>query len=67
MAIRRFAVVVDGDVAGTISVDDESPNDAAQRHIAAFDSDPKIVPIFGEEPVDFGWTYDGETFTPPVE
>lgn len=67
MAIRRFAVVVEGEVAGTISVDDESTNDAAQRHIAAFSSDPKIVPIFGEDPVDFGWTYDGEAFTPPAE
>lgn len=67
MAIRRFAIIVDGDVAGTISINEEDPSEAAHRHIAAFDSDPKIVPIHVDKPVGYGWTYNGSEFVPSTE
>lgn len=66
MAIRKWAVVVDGDVAGTISIDTENSAPAVPRFIAAYDSDPRVVPINTEDPVEHGWTWDGSAFTPPV-
>lgn len=66
MSIRRFAVVVDGEVAGTLSISENEPSEVAQRHLAAYDSDPRIIPIKTEDPVDHGWTYDGTSFLPPA-
>ena len=65
MVLRTFAVVVDGDVAGTISLDDTWEAPVVPRMIAALDSDPKIVP--SPEEVQFGWSYDGSNFLPPAE
>lgn len=67
MTIRKFAVVVDGEVAGTISLDDSNTSDAVQRHIAAFDSDARIIPVTTEDPIEYGWTYDGAAFVPPIQ
>ena len=66
MTIRKWAVVIGSDVAGTITIDDENPMQTAQRFVAAYDSDPRIVPIPSEQAVEFGWFWDGETFNPPV-
>ena len=66
MALRRFAVVVGNEVAGTLSINDDNPNPAAARHLAAFMSDPKIVPILTEDPVDYTWTWDGKEFIEPA-
>jgi len=64
MAIRKFAIVVDGDVAGTIHFDEDSKEPAAQRLMAALSSDPKIIE--SPENVEHGWTYDGTQFLPPL-
>lgn len=66
MTLRRWAVLVGTDVAGTITIDDENTLETAQRFIAAYDSDPKIVPITSDSPVEHGWAWDGEKFSPPV-
>jgi hypothetical protein len=62
MTIRKWAVVVDGDVAGTISIDTSNPATSIPRFVAAYDSDPKIVPITTDQPVAFGWKWDGINF-----
>jgi len=66
MTIRKWAVVVDSDVAGTITIDDANTMETAQRFVAAYDSNPIIVPISGDQPVQHGWSWDGENFNPPV-
>jgi hypothetical protein len=63
MAIFKFAVVIDQDVAGTISMDTENKSDVVPRMIAALSSDPKIIPA--PEEVDYGWMYDGQNFFKP--
>lgn len=63
MTIRKWAVVVDGDVAGTITIDTEFNAPSVSRFVAAYDSDPKIIPILTEQPIEFGWTWDGENFS----
>jgi hypothetical protein len=67
MIIHKFAIVVDGDVAGTISIDDANTSESARRHIAAYNSDPKIIPVPSDIAVAYGWTYeDGVFVSPPV-
>jgi hypothetical protein len=65
MTTHKFAIVVDGDVAGTISIDDTNTSPAAIRHIAAYNSDPKIIPIPSDLEVVYGWTYEDGTFVSP--
>lgn len=65
MVLRTFAVVIDGDVAGAIQLDDTWDSPIIPRMIAALDSDPKIIP--SPDDVRFGWTYDGSNFIPPAE
>lgn len=66
MTVRKWAVVVGDDVAGTITIDDENTMETAQRFIAAYDSDPRIVPIPEGQEVTHGWSWTGTEFTPPV-
>lgn len=64
MTLRKWAVIVGSDVAGTITIDDQTPVPTAQRFIAAYDSNPIIVPINTDQPVEFGWTWNGTEFVP---
>lgn len=66
MAAVRFAVVVDGEVAITIVIDDESPIEAAHRAIAAYRSPHQVIEYFDEN-VKEGWFFDGTTFSAPTE
>lgn len=63
MTKKMFAIVVNNDVAGTVSLQ-EGFSDTSDRIIAAYQSDPKIVPIT-DETIGFGWTFDGTNFIPP--
>jgi len=63
MAKFKFAIVVGSDVAGTVTFQ-EGYSDATDRMLAAYQSNPKIIPT-SDELVSFGWTFDGTNFIPP--
>ncbi len=62
----KFAIVVDGEVAGTIQYLKNENNETLTRVIAAMQSDPKIVEIFDNN-IRVGWTYSGTEFVPMTE
>ena len=62
----KFAIVINGEVAGTIQYPTTTGSDTVTRVIAALQSDPKIVEIFNHD-IRVGWSYSGTEFTPPVE
>lgn len=67
-ATHKFAFIVEGDVFGVVSLDENNPNDVKdveKRCIAGLLSDPKVVPIPIDSQVAPGWTYKGNTFVPP--
>ena len=64
--VIKFAVVVDGEVAGTLGFDSSANPSTMERMVAALRSPHQIV----ESPtvdVAHGWTYDGSEFHPPVK
>lgn len=68
--MSHFIFVIDGEVAGEMPVPmlrDEAGDllPAIERLIAILGSDPKIV--VSDESVTEGSTWDGTSFTPPVE
>jgi hypothetical protein len=68
-ATHKFAFIVEGDVFGVISLDENNPYDVSnveKRCIAGLMSDPKIVPIPLDSDVMPGWVWDGQEFKPPV-
>lgn len=71
MAQKYYALVADQDVFGILSFDDNpAVNDSGPRMAAGLSSNPIVVEIFDEElqqKVRYGWTWNGETFVPPVE
>lgn len=64
MSEIRFAVVVDNEVAGTLSLDDASTDAVSARLIPAFLSDPKIVQVSTD--VQHGWIWNGTEFVAPT-
>ena len=68
--MKHFIFVVNGEVAGELPVprfknSDGELHPSVEKLIAILSSDPKIV--VSEEPVLEGSTWDGTSFTPPVE
>lgn len=61
-AFKNFALIVDGEVAGNHTV---LVFPGTAKLIAIFQSNPTIVET--EEKITEGSTWDGQTFTPPVE
>ena len=61
-ATKNFVLIVDGEVAGNHTVP-VFPGTA--KLIAIFQSNPTIVET--QEKITEGSTWDGQTFTPPVE
>jgi hypothetical protein len=59
---KNFALIVDGEVAGNYQIPVFL---GAEKMIAIFQSNPTIVET--EEKIIEGSTWDGQTFTPPVE
>ena len=59
---KNFVLIVDGEVAGNYTVPVFL---GTEKIIAIFQSNPTIVET--EEKVTEGSTWDGQTFTPPVE
>lgn len=59
----KFIFIVGEDVAARLII----PNSViAPRQIAAFNSNPVIMQVDMDNPVDTGWTYDGTNFHPPA-
>jgi|NOAtaT_7_FD_contig_61_2684316_length_721_multi_2_in_0_out_0_1 hypothetical protein len=63
IAVRSFAFIVDGDVIGTIHIPSTGVNH--QRLWAGLSSNPIVVESTNFPDVQFGWTYDGQTFIEP--
>jgi hypothetical protein len=64
--MKNFAIIVDGEVVGNQTYSDEIIEKLnMERTIAIFSSDPKFVST--DLPIDIGSTWDGTSFTPPVE
>jgi hypothetical protein len=64
LAMKTFAVIVEGDVAFTMQYPIE-----AENAIAALSSNPQIVevPEVIKNEVKGGWTFDGTNFVQPEE
>jgi hypothetical protein len=61
MSEVRFAIVVDGEVAGTFSLDSTSTDLTTTGLVAALRSDPKIIEDETNS-VKRGWTHNGASF-----
>ena len=61
---ERFAIVVENEVAGSVSIQ-SGYSQATDRIIAAYKSNPKIIPIDSDSEVGYGWTWDGQNFIGP--
>lgn len=62
----KFALVVEGEVAGTVQYPTDLGNPTMEKLIAALKSDPKIVEVFDHN-IKVGWSYDGTSFSAPAE
>lgn len=68
--MKYFVTIVDNEVVGNMQVEEENDNvdvniEMMNRYIAIYSSDPRVIPY--SEKVTLGSTWDGTTFTPPVE
>jgi hypothetical protein len=63
---RVFALISDGDVFHKWYIDENYSNPHIAALIYGLQSGPTIVDITDKnhEEIDFGWTYDGESFYP---
>ena len=62
----KFALVIDGEVAGTIQYPTNLGNPTMDRIIAALQSNPTSIEVFDNNIMP-GWSYDGSTFSAPAE
>ncbi len=64
---RIFALITDNEVFHKWYVDEDYNNAYIAALIYGLQSGPKIVDItdLNNEDIDFGWSYDGKSFTPP--
>jgi hypothetical protein len=67
--MKNFIMIVDGEVVGTLPVPnlqiDGVIHPAVEKLVAILSSNPTIVA--SDEQVEEGSTWDGTSFTPPVE
>jgi len=59
----RFVFVVGNDVAMRLHIGESH---LSARQIACLRSNPTIVEVPFDSPVDTGWTFDGTNFNPPA-
>lgn len=63
---KYYAVVIGNEVAVRLVVVSDGSDDLV-RMTSALSSDPKIVETTNINPeIDFGWSYDGTEFIPPI-
>jgi len=62
----HYLFIIDGEVVWRHSIE---KNEAMEIVHAIFSSDPKVVKAPDDLNLDitYGWKYDGENFSPPVE
>lgn len=68
--MKHFVVIIDNEVVTNFSFPEENDGmdvnpDFMKQYIAIYSSDPRVIPY--TEKVAIGSTWDGTTFTPPVE
>lgn len=69
MPIKKFAGIVDGDVFTIMSIDSAfqgQDGEAGERIIAGLQSAPIFVEVPSDLDVNINWTWNGESFNPPV-
>jgi len=62
---KVFAFVVGEDVVATFHIPDTAPN--YDRLVAGLSSDPVVIDATGVAGVQFGWKFDGTSFSEPEE
>lgn len=62
MSKEKYIFVADGEVFMKLTLDTDA-NPAGQMWSAGLQSNPIVVKVESDSPVDVGWTYDGTTFT----
>lgn len=65
MEDRKYAFITEGDVFGVMAVPGDIPVSA--RYKAGFNNGAIVVDITDKQEVEWGWTYDGVQFHPPIE
>jgi hypothetical protein len=65
---KVFALITDGDVFHKWYVDENYENPHIAALIYGLQSGPTVVDITDKnyQEIDFGWNYDGDSFTPPI-
>jgi hypothetical protein len=65
---RVFALITDNEVFHKWYIDEDYSNAHIAALIYGLQSGPKIVDItdLNHEEIDFGWSYDESSFTPPT-
>jgi hypothetical protein len=65
---RVFALITDNEVFHKWHIDEDYENPYLAALIYGLQSGPTIVDITDQnhDEIDFGWTYDGDSFTPPI-
>ena len=67
---RKFIFIIDGEVGPDLTFEDsgEGPNFDRNRALAAaLSSNPVVLEIPDDSPVQMGWTWDGNEFIPPQQ
>jgi hypothetical protein len=68
MAHKKYALIVDNEVFGVLSFDDDpSVNPTGPRYAAGLSSNPMIVEVDSSITVQHGWIWDGTTVKPSEE
>jgi len=68
MAHKKYALIVDNDVFGVLTFDDDPDiNDNGPRLAAGLSSNPIVVEVDPFIPVQHGWIWDGTTVKPSEE
>lgn len=66
MSKEKYVFVADGEVFMKLTLDTEA-TPAGEMWSAGLQSNPTIVKVEADSPVDAGWIYDGTTFIAPNE
>ena len=63
--MKRYVFVIDGEVGPDLQFE-ETANARSTLLAAALSSNPKVIEVEKDDPVDVGWSWDGSKFLPPA-